>query len=273
MGKAEASDVETSVKRLIANPPPHLVLTWQELEGNDKLVASALASITQPDRGGTAEQVLSRLVELKFPRIPGKASVHKGLAALRRADLIRKSDEASEAHVFTMDFVRRWIADSRTVWDILEERRKDVFSRTASGRRRLGTTAIDLGFMVLLVVALFFNWRGYPLYLGFAAAYYVAFLLVSDRTVAMRLLRLRLVNEDGIQVQWWRSLMFALFLTMEAASLGLVVLAVITRSMWSWLAAAILLFVALLHQLRVVFNRQHRGLYDKLARVLVIYEP
>lgn len=273
IGKAEAGDVETAVKRLIANPPPHLVLTWQDLDGNDKLVASALASIAQPDRGGTAEEVLSKLVELKFPRIPSKASVHKGLAALRRADLIRKSDEASAAHVFTMDFVRRWIVDSRTVWDILEERRKDVFSRTAQFRRRLGTTAIDLGLMALLVFALFFNWRGYPLYLVIVSTYYAVFLLVSDRTVAMRLLRLRLVNEDGIQVEWWRSLIFALFLTMEAASLGLVVLAVLTRSMWLWLLAAILLLIGLLHQLQVVFHRQHRGLYDRIARVLIIHEP
>ena len=89
----------------------------------------------------------------------------------------------------------------------------------------------------------------------------------------MRLLRLRLVNEDGTQVQWWRSLIFALFLTMEAASLGLMVLAVLTGPFWLSLLAAFPLFVGLLHQLQVVFHRQHRGLYDRIARVLLIYEP
>jgi uncharacterized RDD family membrane protein YckC len=273
-GTADDGDVNTAVKRLIANPPPHLVLTWQDLDRNDRLVASALASIAQPDRGGTAQGILNKLAELKFPNIPSKASVHKGLAALRRADLIRNSDEASAAHVFTMDFVRRWIADSRTVWDVLEEGRKDVFSRTAPRSRRLCATAIDLGVMAVLVIALIFNVRGYPLYLALASTYYVAFILVSDRTVAMRLLRLRLVSEDGTQVKLWRSLLFALFLTIEAASLGLlVVAAVVTGGFWLWLVAATLLFVGLLNQLQVVFHRQHRGLYDRLAHVLLIYEP
>jgi uncharacterized RDD family membrane protein YckC len=272
-GKADHGDVESAVQRLISNPPPHLVLTWKDLDGNDKLVASGLANIARHDRGRTAEDVVNELAAKKVPRIPSKASVHKGLVALRRTDLIRRSDEASEAHVFTMDFVRRWIADSRTVWDVLEELREDVFSRIAQLRGRLGTTAIDLGLMVVLVVALIVYVREYPLYLGLVSAYYVVFLLVSDRTVAMRLLRLRLVNEDGTQVQWWRSLIFALFLTMEAASLGLMVLAVLTGPFWLSLLAAFPLFVGLLHQLQVVFHRQHRGLYDRIARVLLIYEP
>ena len=272
-GEADDGDVNTAVKRLIANPPPHLVLTWQDLDRNDRLVASALASIARPDRGGTAEDILKKLAELKFPNIPSKASVHKGLAALRRADLVRNSGEASAAHVFTMDFVRRWIADSRTVWDVLEEGRQDVFSRTAPLRRRLSATAVDLGVMVVLVIALIFNLRGYPLYLALVSTYYVAFILVSDRTVAMRLLRLRLVSEEGTQVKLWRSLIFALFLTIEAASLGLLAVAVLTGGFWLWLVAATLLFAALLNQLQVILHRQHRGLYDRIAQVLLIYEP
>jgi len=272
-GKADDSDVETAAKRLIANPPPHLILTWKGLDRNDKLVASTLASIALPNRGGTAEEILNKLVELKFPRIPSKASVHKGLAALRRADLIRRSDEASAAQVFTMDFVRRWIADSRTVWDVLEELREDVFSRIAPLRRRLGATAIDLGVMAVLVFLLVFIVHAYPLYVGFVSLYYVVFLLVSDRTVAMRLLRLRLVNEDGTQVQWWRSLIFALFLTLEAASLGLVAVAALTGGLWLSLVAGILFSVGLLHQLQVVIHRQHRGLYDRIVHVLLVYEP
>jgi len=273
LGKADDSDVNTAVKRLIANPPPHLVLTWKDLDRNDKLVASTLAGIALPDRGGTAEEILRKLVEFKFPRIPSKASVHKGLAALRRAELIRKSDEASTAHIFTMDFVRRWIADSRTIWDVLEELREDVFSRIAPLRRRLSATAIDLGVIGVLVFLLVFIVHAYPLYVGLVLLYYVVFLLVSDRTVAMRLLRLRLVNEDGTQVQWWRSLIFALFLTLEAASLGLVAVAFSTGSVWYSLVAAILLSVGLLHQLQVVLHRQHRGLYDRIVRLLLVYEP
>lgn len=272
MGVAEDADVEKTVRKLIANPPPHLVLTWQDLDGNDKLVAASLASIAGPDRGADAEQVIAYLRKENFPRIPSKASILKGLAALRRADLARKSDEASASHVFTMDFVRRWIADSRTVWDLLEERRTDVLSRTAFFLRRLWASAIDLTLMVLVLV-LVLNLRVDFLYPAMVVAYYSVLLLVSDRTVAMRLLGLRVVNEDGTQLRWWNSVFFALFLTIEATSVGLLIVAVWTPSTQLALVASTLLLFELVHQLQVVFHRQHRGLYDRLARVLVIYEP
>jgi uncharacterized RDD family membrane protein YckC len=272
-GGVDDGDVEAVVKRLIANPPPHLVLTWQDLDSNGKLVAAALAGIVKPDRGATAEDVVKTLREQQYPRIPGKATIQKGLAAMRRADLIRKSEEASPSHVFTMDFVRRWIADSRTVWDLLEERRGDVLSRTAQFWRRLSASAIDLllPWMPVLVVL---NWyKGGYLLLVIVPLYYAVFLSVSDRTVAMRILNLRLVNEDGTQPRWWRSLLFSLFLTMEASSLGLVLVAASTGKLWLWLVVLVLLFIELLHQLQIAVHRQHRGLYDRLSHVLVIYEP
>lgn len=271
-GVVRDGDVETVVKRLIANPPPHLVLTWKDLEGNDQLVASALASVARPERGATEADVVRTLREQQFPRIPSKATIQKGLAALRRVDLIRKSGEGSPAHVFTMDFVRRWIADSRTVWDLLEERRKDAMSRTAPFWRRLSATGLDI-LITCLPQFLGVIWDGAYYVIFLPLLYYSIFLAVSDRTAGMRVLNLRLVSKDGTQVPWWRSLFFSLFLTLEATSVGLFIVATRPDGGKAGALAAVLFVVGLINQLQIAIHWRHRGLFDRLAQVLVTYEP
>jgi len=273
LGAVSDEDVETVVKQLIASPPPHLVLTWQGLDENSKLVAAALASAVKPGRSGSAQDVIKTLHEQQYPAVPRVAIVEQAFAALRRADLLRKAVEASPSYVFTMEFVRRWIADSRTVWDILEERRADALSRAAPTWRRLSASAGDFVIEALIILLISFSvYDVYRIGLIVLPLYFIVFLTVSDRTVAMRMLRLRLVNEDGTQPQFWRSSFYALLLTLGVASFFLVVYAMVEGAPWSWIGMPLLL-CEVLHQLRIAIHHSRRGIYDSLTRTVVIYEP
>jgi uncharacterized RDD family membrane protein YckC len=272
-GSVSERDIETVVTKLIASPPPHLVRTWQELGTNDKLVAAALASIAEPGQARTANDVIKYLIGEKYPRIPNKWQVQKSLAALRRADLICKTAEAAPTHVFTMDFVRRWIADSRSVWDLLDERREDVMSRTAPFLRRLLASAIDM-LITLAPVCIVLSWyRSGYIILIVVPLYYAIFLPVSDRTIAMRLTNLRVSSETGTEPVLWRSLLFSLFLTIESFSVGLLPVAMKEHKDWLSALAGVLLFIELIHQAQLLLHKQHRGLYDRVAQVVVTFDP
>jgi uncharacterized RDD family membrane protein YckC len=271
-GAVTEADIEQVVSRLIASPPPHLVSTWEGLDENAKLVASALADPSQSGGARSPQQVIETLRAQRYPIVPPMASIQSGLSVLRRADLIRRADEASSSYVFTMDVVRRWVADSRTIWDILEKRQSEVLSQVAPFSRRALASVGD--FLVTTLLSFFIGHFYDPrIALLVLPLYFGVLLPVSDRTVAMRVLRLRLVNEDGTPPQGWRSLFFALLLAVGVAPVVLAVSGVDACVPWYWVGASLVLLFEALHQVRVAVNTHHRGIYDRIARTFVIYEP
>ena len=274
-GQVEDADVEAVVREFLDSPPPHLLVTWSNLSDDDKLVASALAGLETERRGGGAEDIVKALRAKDYPTLLPTSVLHQGLASLRRAEVIHKPDEAFAVHVFTMDFVRRWIAHSQTVWDLLEKRSDDVIGRSASLKHRSLATLLDWAIAaVLVLVTSGLRVSVGPILLSpvLLLGYYLVLPAVSDRTVGMKVFRMRAVGEAGVPVAWWRALAFGTLMALEFVCLLVGFGLTSDGTGWERVIGVILLLLVALQQTRVAVNRHHRGFHEKLLNVVLIRE-
>ena len=274
-GQVEDADVEAVLREFFESPPPHLLVTWSNLSDDEKLVASALASLETERRGGSAEDIVKSLRAKDYPMLLATSVIHQGLASLRRADVVHKPDESSSVHVFTMDFMRRWIAHSQTVWDLLEKRSAEVIDRSASLKHRFLATLVDwaIGLALVLVTSGLKVSIG-PILLSpiLLLAYYLVLPVVSDRTAGLKLFRIRAVRLTGVPMAWWRALAFGALMGLEFVFLLVGFGLLFAGTGWERVSGVMLLALVALQQARVVVNRHRRGFHEKLTGVVLIRE-
>jgi hypothetical protein len=274
-GLVEDADVEAVVREFLDSPPPHLLVTWSNLSDDDKLVASALASLESERNGGGVEDIVKSLRKKDYPTLIPTSAIHQRLASLRRADVIQKPDEASPVHVFTMDFVRRWIAHNQTLWDLLEKRSADVIGRSASLKHRMLATLVDWTIAAMLVLVT----SGLRVSVGpillspvLLLVYYLVLPVVSDRTAGMKVFKLRAIGVAGVPVAWWRALALGALMALEFVILFAGFALTLAGTGPDRPVGVILLALVALQQTRVVVNRHHRGFHEKLTSVVLIRE-
>jgi hypothetical protein len=121
--RATVEDLEVVVRRFIENPSPHVLLGWKALDRNEKLVAAAGAELeSRKKQAFTPKDVTSYLRGEEYPIRFGPGEVQQVLRILTDSDWFKK-EKGAQAYRYTIELVRRWVAEYRSIWDLLADQR------------------------------------------------------------------------------------------------------------------------------------------------------
>jgi uncharacterized RDD family membrane protein YckC len=272
-GRVEPADVEHAVVRFVENPAPHLVLGWNSLPLDQKVAASALAMLQDgPEAWVTADALVRMLSARQYPIRIARSEMRQALGALREEDWVIKQERGHDrAFRLTMELVRRWIVDHRSIWDLVREQRTALMGRTAPLGRRAWAALIDL-MAIGVLTGLTLSLAGLSFF-AIALLYPVAFVGMVGASPGMLIMRVKVLSETGTRLSPWRSIMLGSLAATPLLLLGLAASLVFT----SWGGALTLFVVSVsivtLHAFMVHFSRKKRGLFDKLVgAVFVVHE-
>jgi hypothetical protein len=209
------------------------------------------------------------------------ASVQRTLTALANADWVAKEKERN-AYRFTMELVRRWIAEERPVSALTEAQQTEIASKTASFWQQRRAWTVDaltlillflLGFLPLALV----TGPGTAAVFGLLCPFVVLFgpLRFGCGTLGMRIFRLQVTPAPGHALDTKSTATLAALYMLRATS-TLMVIALVAALFDQGAEPAVSVFggvAAILETLDHVMiwrGEKRQGLWDKLGGVLVI---
>jgi CheY-like chemotaxis protein len=276
-GTVGANQLEQATHTLLENPPPHLLLGWKALSLDQRIAASAAAEIESRAAPlgievwiGPAE-IDAHLRDNDYPIRLDHTELQQALGRLRASDWLEKK-EGETRFRFAMGLVRRWVAEFRSIWDSLDEQRRQVAEQTAdSGLRGLGAL-VDLVFVAVTgAVLIARHWITYGWLPPLTLSYYLVFMLLARMTPGMFFARVRPVTEGGVRLPLGQALFFGALLSCP------LLLLTVSLSPFEELAfktgyvfLGLGLLVQATHISMVHFGKRRRGLFDKLAHVIVV---
>jgi uncharacterized RDD family membrane protein YckC len=283
-GTVTKEHVEQAVRKFLENPAPHLILTWNALEIEKRVVLSALAAqearTDLPDANPfiAASEIESFLQRENYPFRFQRTEIQERLSPLREEDWITK-EEGNQRYRFALRLVQRWVGEYRSIWDVLSEHRKSVAGSLAGAWRRVFVASLDLVFLAILFSALIACWVAmweYPQHWIslLPLLYYGTSMRWFNSTPGMHILGTRVMSESGGRLSLGRKLCFAglrslpIFLLINA---GLFVGK--DQIGWGWACGALAILWAGCHCALTLFSKSGRGLYDKLVRAMIVRSP
>lgn len=282
-GTVRPEHVEHAARGFVHNPAPHLVLTWKNLSLSQKAVCSSIAELQHDATTSVRpDQAADRLKERKL-RLDLR-EMREAIGELRRLDWLRK-EEDEDRFSFIMDLVRRWVAEKKTIWDLIREYRQEAYSKLATPRRRVVAWSLDLAALALLWLLTFFAGRFLlsgspsadlvPLVTAFLVAIYLLmFLLLESATLGMLICRLHHVTGQGFPLRLPRKLALWLLLTVRQVlwlyAVFYLVKGVGPAALVSGLLLALYEGVNSLTALR---DDHRRNLVNRLTDTLVVHIP
>jgi hypothetical protein len=264
-------DVEQAVVQFVENPAPHLVLGWNALELREKIAASALASVqTAADDWASPAALLAHLKKERYPVRVSHSEMQEALSTLREQDWTAKREGEREFKL-TMDLIRRWIVEHRSIWELLAEQRDALVERTAGVGKRSIAFAID-GLAMVIVGGVAGAFLGAWAFLAFVVAYFLVSMMGISATPGMLIMQVRALTETGAPLQFTSAarlggvlmIPWLLFGTAFGPAMDI-----------GWLGALLFLVsvgVVLLHAAMVRFGKKKRGLFDKLTHVIFVIQ-
>jgi hypothetical protein len=291
-GRREVSraDVDEAVKRFLTNPAPHLVLSWNNLRAGEAAVGSVVA-VLQQETGQAVEPaaIVSRLRAERFPVPMNLAAVQRQLTALVNTDWVVKKERS---YRFTMELVRRWVADERPIASLTAKQERDLASRAASFWRQRCAWALDV--VISIVLALVAGGMGAATAGGLTGAvwatmlvfvYVSAALRFGEATLGMKAFRVQVAPAPGRSIgtgrcAWVAALYtFRVYIALTIVSFFVLVFSLIfDRSLLPSTAEIVLLlllgFVALVTEVvdtwMIWRGERRQGLWDKLGGIVVV---
>lgn len=281
------SDVEQAVQKFVRDPSPHVILTWNALGFTERVAGAIAASVIERPGGTfTPEAIVDRLKEIKFPLAIHPGQIRRALEVLREIDWVDK-ETGVETYRFTMDLVRRWIAENRSIWGLLDEHRASILARLPRTLRHACAWPVDLILLVLLSVPIIQYVTALPkpplwllalslVSMALTTAYFLLSVPLARGTVGMLLCGLRVLRVSGDPVRGWRAVLFALLLQTRLyiwLAAGLVV------GLWIELVtlrSAVAFCVGLLVATEVVDlvmmwrGARKQGLYERIAGLALV---
>ena len=271
-GEVSEADILKVMQAFLQNPSAHTILTWKSLTPRQKLAAACVAASSHGGSYVSAHQIRSSLEQQRYPSPPSIHDIQRGLRDLQDLDLLEKlPGEASFR--FTMDLLRQWIAEYRTIWDLRQELAADY--HPASLKRRLAAGAVDWlianGVCLALYQASPTVWAPMIVLL----LYFPAVTASAGRTIGMRCWKLRVLRTDGRTVHPLRLAVLGLFGAMECALASLLLLMIYfailgTGPGWWWKPCLAVLAAELPHLARIAVNQRHQGLWEALVDTMVV---
>ena len=297
---ATSEDLEQTVQKFIESPAPHLVLSWKALEFHQKLTLAALAGIESgPAQHGkarawaSAAEVREYLCDQNYPIRLDHSEINRALSSLREEDWITKN-EGEFTYRFAMDLVRRWIAEYRSLWDLLAAQQRSVLESAAGRKRRALAALMDLLLLMpsLLIPAYykstFFSipnffkeglptnwdatlWENYWVPL-LVVVYFTTFIPVARGTPGMLLARLRVSSQAGGRLPLSRAILHGVLLSSPLICL-VNALFLFDNQMFlaGWTLILAGLFLGCAHASVAYLGKSRRGLFDKLAGAVIVY--
>ena len=264
--------VEGAVQHFLENPAPHLILGWNGLALEQKVVASAMAELQERTHIWVAPaDLVAHLRKMNYPIRVSLGEVQQTLGGLRELDWFEKKG-GERFFRFALGVVRRWVVEHRSVWEVLEEYNRKVVERTARLGRRLAAAAIDAAILLAgLVGAGFFDlivpWR-IPF---IVLAYYLVLVPAFGNTPGMVVARIRLLSETGVRLQTRWALQFAALMSVPFVLLTAAIPAFERGSdvLGTTLGVSGVV-AAVLQAARIHFSKSGRGLFDSLAHAVVV---
>ena len=284
----EAKHVDEAVREFLQNPSPHLILTWNSMGPIQRVVGSTLAALQGDGKFYQTPQAINERLRLEgYPVrfVPGE--IQQGLSALSDIDWVEQ-EKGESAYRFTMELVRRWVAESRSIIELAEEQRRQLLSKVAGFWPQLFASltdwaifcAIFLGIAVVIERSSVES-SAYPLAATFealaAVLYFVLPIAAARATLGSRFFNLRAVGTSALPLKLARAILYGALLIVRF-SVGLL----LVKSLWrlldpstafSPLALASIFITALMIALdifMVLYGQKHQGLYERLARTLLV---
>lgn len=280
--------VEEAVRRFMHSPSPHLVLTWNALEIEEEVAGAVLAELQSPETPFLQpSDIASRLTHYEFPVQLTKGEIQHALTTLRDIDWVEKK-EGTPSYRLTMELVRRWVVENRSVLDLAEEYKERVLTKSAGFWRQRCAWLVDLVIATTLGGLLLVFSRYYEASLTFryvtltlVPIYFVISIAFLRGTLGMRLFRLRVVTSSLMRMGPVRSVGYGLLLTLRfvlfLSLLELLILLIDAMgspfNRFTPIKILVILVAAIaegLDNVMILFGRRHRGLYDKIARTIVL---
>jgi uncharacterized RDD family membrane protein YckC len=269
-GKVTASGVDKAIAAFMENPSPHLVYLWNTLTADQRLVAAVMAQLTSGGNWAPARRIVDYLKEEGYPAPLDLQKVQGSLRGLRETDLVRKQEQ-EPSYRFTMDVLRRWVAENRSVWELKRERIDQVRSTIAGPGRRIFSKLLDWA----LVTA---GWGSIMLLFApnlvrtlaiVAAIYYVVAPLMAEKTLGMRVFGLHVLHDQGRRPSLWQVAVFGALLGLEYY-LFFYTIYYFPRINYSIVFLAFVFEI--LHLVRIAVSKSRVGLFDAIARLIVVRE-
>lgn len=209
-GTVRVEHVEEAAKRFVQNPSPHLVSTWKDLSLEEKVVSACLAELESNGACWAApEELIHHLKTKKRSGIRRDLpKARDAISTLQRIDWLEK-EEGRDRYAFRMELVRRWVAERRSIWDVIREYRREAHANLPSARAQIlawlaDVTAVSL-LWALSYLAIAFFWpggwiRSYTSAIQWALAgvYFALSVFQSASTPGMLAFGMRLVSPSGL---------------------------------------------------------------------------
>jgi uncharacterized RDD family membrane protein YckC len=276
--------VRIAADRFVSDPSPHLILTWTALGFDEQIVGTAMAMLQKtPDTWVAPEDVARYLRREKFTAIPSLGRIRQAVGGLREIDFVVKRPGA-DAYQLPMGLVRQWVAESRSIWTVLQKHREQQGTRTA------GRGSLVLAFMIDAVLSLlFFALTLFVMPFELEVAGVVTALLIvlaayslsyarKEGTPGMRFMDLRVHAIDGEPLTTARAVALGAAFVARVA-LWLLILVTV----YSWLPPAtwegfhwigiVAIAVEIAQIVLRLTSAERRGLYDRLTRTVVWRDP
>jgi len=137
--------LEQAVETFLREPPPHLILTWNGLQHEEKVVGSTLAVLGSEARLVQPIEILAKLEVEDYPSVPKPGEVRDALRKLRDEGWIdERLPEGS--YRFSMELVRRWVKANRSIEAMIDEQRKRLEKTSAPAWRQWSAQLVDVLF-------------------------------------------------------------------------------------------------------------------------------
>jgi hypothetical protein len=225
-GKSEVTpaQLKQAVEIFMRDPSPHLILTWNALQHEEKVAGSTLAVLADEGQPVKPTQILLRLEEEGYPSPPDPAILRNALGRLRDEGWVEeKLPEGT--YRFSMELVREWVTANRSIDTLRDEQCKRLTQASAPAWRQWSAVVIDA---VILIVAIGVGFaisfplqETYPLnrdvwpVVGMAAfglLYFLTPMLIGRFTIGLRLLNLYPTNRQLIPLGPGRAAGYGLLL-------------------------------------------------------------
>jgi uncharacterized RDD family membrane protein YckC len=286
-GTAERQDVEDAVRQFLQDPSPHLILTWNSMEVEQKVAGSTLAAL-QDTRESFIEpfQILKKLSEEEYPIKISVGEVQAALNALRDIDWVERKEKGS-SYRFSMELVRSWIVENRSIWELAEQQREGLLSKVAGFWPQRFAWLVDFVIFpiifVAVLVALLYTSLGAGwlilIMLGVPLFYFVVPILLKRSTLGMRLFHLRVVSAKALPLKPRQALIYGFVQSLRflfMASLIVLVCQIVLNTLdnivlpfLSILAVAAIVGEGL-DAVSILFGQKRQGVYDKFMRALIV---
>jgi hypothetical protein len=282
-GTVQIEDIEVAARSFVNNPTPHLVLTWKTLSLSQKAVCSSLAVLESESSPWAApEDAVKHLKKQQILRLEMQEA-RDAMSALRQLDWLQKK-EGEARFGFTMELVRRWVAEKRSISDLIEEYRREAYSRPPTAQARTASWSLDLLLLAgvwaftLFVPALSMSWSE-PLILGppvlLFAAYFLVALQLESATPGMLLRRLRFVTGEGLPLRLGRKTLVASFLWGRSVLWLTAVFHLVAHGVevTSLVTGVLLMVFEGINGLSSYYDKRCRSLINKLTNTLLVLNP